>query len=171
MNEDLVAIARIARSRGLKGELVADVLTDFPGRFDGTEEVIAAFADGSRRDLKIERFWFQKDRVILKFVGIDSVEDAESLRDAEICIPESEAVELESDEFFDWELEGCEVSTMAGETVGRVTEVMRTGGTEILVIEGTGRDHLVPFAETICVEVDVDNKKIIIDPPDGLLEF
>ena len=78
--------------------------------------------DGERRDLKIENFWFQKDRIILKFAGFDSIETAETLRGAEICIPESEAVELEEDEFFDWELEGCEVETVEGEKIGRVRE-------------------------------------------------
>jgi len=121
--------------------------------------------------LKIERFWFQKGRIIFKFAGFDSIETAETLRGAEVCIPESEAVELETDEFFDWELAGCAVETVAGERIGRVKELMRTGGTEILVVEGAEKEYLIPFAETICVEVDVENKLIKIDPPEGLLEF
>jgi 16S rRNA processing protein RimM len=169
--EDLVAIARIVKPRGLRGESVADVLTDFPERFDGLERVTAVMPKGERLDLKIEDSWFQKNRIVIKFEGYDSVEAAETLRNADICIAESEAVELETDEFFDWELTGGRVETINGENVGTVREVMRTGGTEILVVAGDEKEFLIPFAETICVEVDVDKKLIKIDPPEGLLDF
>lgn len=169
--EELVAIARIARSHGLRGEVSADVLTDFPDRFDGLEDVVAVLPGDSRRELRIERFRFQNERVLLKFFGIDRIEDTDILKNAEICVHENEAVELEEDEFFDWELSGCFVETVEGQAVGLVKELMRTGGTEVLVIEGAEKEYLIPFAESICIEVDVENKKIVIDPPDGLLEF
>jgi len=171
MNSELVAVAKIVRSRGLRGELVADVLTDFPERFEDLKTVIALLPNGEQRDLKIENFWFQKGRIVFKFDGFDSIETAETLRNAEICIPESEAVELEEGEFFDWELENCEVETIEGEKIGRVKELMRTGGTEILVVEGADKEYLIPFAETICTEVDIENKLIKVDAPEGLLEF
>ncbi|MCA1623752.1 MAG: ribosome maturation factor RimM [Acidobacteria bacterium] len=171
MNEELVAIAKTAKTRGLRGELVADILTDFPERFDGLKKVFAVKSNGEISVLKIENYWFQKNRVVLKFKDFDSIEKAETLRDCEICIPESEAVELEEGEFFDWELEGCAVETVEGEKIGKVKEVLRTGGTEILVVEGAEKECLIPFAESICVEVDVENKLIKIDVPEGLLEF
>lgn len=169
--EELVAIAKLVKSRGLRGELVANVLTDFPERFDELKTVIALLPNGTRRELKIERFWFQKGRIVFKFAGFDSIEIAETLRGAEICVPESEAIELDEDEFFDWELENCEVETIEGEKIGRVKELMRTGGTEILVVEGAEKEYLIPFAETICILVDVENKLIKVDAPEGLLEF
>jgi 16S rRNA processing protein RimM len=176
--EDLVAIAKTVRTRGLRGELVAEVLTDFPERFEETKTVFAVRAGGGREELKLENHWFQKDRVILKFAGFDSIDAAESLINCEICVPESEAVELEDDEFFDWELIDCAVETLEGEKLGRVKELMRTGGTEILVVESERaaaaaeeKDYLIPFAEKICVEVDVENKLIRVDVPEGLLEF
>jgi 16S rRNA processing protein RimM len=163
--EDLVVIARIVKTRGLRGEVVADLLTDFPERFEGLEDVILRPLDGAgRRELKIEKFWFQKGRVILKFAGLDTIEEAEKLRDRDVCVPED-------DEFFDWQLEGCRVETIGGNAIGEVTEVMRTGGTEILVVAGDGKEYLVPFAETICTEVDIENKIIRVDPPEGLLDF
>ena len=171
MNLELVAIARIAKPRGLKGEVVAEVLTDFPERFEELENVTGVLSDGSRTGLKIEEHWFQKDRIILKFSGHDTIESVEELRDAEICVPESEVVELESDEYFDWQLIDCEVVTVEGEAVGSVTRVMRTGGTEVLEVKGAAKDFLIPFAGSICTEVDVEKKRIVIDPPEGLLEF
>jgi 16S rRNA processing protein RimM len=170
--EDLIAVAKIVRPRGLRGELIADVLTDFPERFEGLESVTAVVPGGERRELKIETFWFQKGRIILKFEGYDSVESAVWLREAEICIAESETVELGEGEFFDWELAGCTVETPEGERIGTVRELMRTGGTENLVVDGgEGREFLIPFAEAICTDVDTEAKVIKIDPPEGLLDF
>jgi 16S rRNA processing protein RimM len=169
--DDLVAIARVVRPRGLKGEVIADVLTDFPERFEGLENVTAVLPDGNRLELKIEDFWFQNSRLILKFVAYDSADSAESLRDSEICVAESDTVELERDEYFDWQLEGCAVKTAGGEEIGIVREIQRTGGTENLLVDDGKRDYLIPFAESICIEVDIENKLIKIDPPEGLLEF
>ena len=169
--EDLVAIARVVKSRGLRGELSAEILTDFPERFNDTKNVVAVLPNEGRRELKIEGFRFQNDRILLKFVGVDSIEAAETLRSAEICIPQNEAVALENDEYFDWELENCAVETITGEKLGIVKELMRTGGTDILVVQGESKEYLIPFAETICVEVDVAGKIIRIDAPEGLLDF
>lgn len=169
--DDLVAIARIIRPRGIRGELVAEVLTDFPKRFDGLKESTAVLPNGGRRELKIENAWFQKERIVLKFEGVDSIESADELRGSDICIPEADAVALDEGEFFDWQLEGCAVVTVEGDALGTVRELMRTGGPEILVIDGKEKEYLVPFTESICTVVDVENKKIVIDPPEGLLEF
>lgn len=169
--EELVTIAKIVRPRGLKGELVADLLTDFPERFEHLEDVTALTPDTKKLDLKIEDFWFQNGRVVLRFADFDTIEKAETLRDCEICVPESEAVDLDTDEYFDWQLEGCRVETLDGTTVGKVTGVMRNGGTEILVVKAAKSDHLIPFVAAICTEVDIENKLIRIDPPEGLLEF
>jgi 16S rRNA processing protein RimM len=168
--DELVAIARIARPRGVRGELVAEMLTDFPERFDGLKDVTAVLSNGGRRELKIENAWFQNDRIVMKFEGVDSIEAGDELRDADICVPESDAVALAEGEFFDWQLEGCTAVTVHGETLGTVKELLRTGGTEVLVIEGE-KEYLVPFAESICTEVDIENKRIVIDPPEGLLDF
>jgi len=169
--DDLVAVAKIARPKGLKGEVFADVLTDFPERFEGLKDITVVMPDSERRELKIEDLRFQKDRLVLKFDGYDSIESAELLRNAEICIFESEAVELDDDEYFDWQLEGCRVEKIDGETLGTVRELQRTGGTENLLVDGGDRDYLIPFAESICVEVDIEKKLIKVDPPEGLLDF
>jgi len=172
---ELVAVARVVKVRGLKGEVVAELLTDFPERFEGLEELVAvAPPTGGRRWLALESHWFQGDRVVLKFEGFDTPEAARELVGLELAVPESEAVELEDGEFYDWQLEGCRAETLEGVTLGTVREVMRTGGeVPVLVIrdDETRREHLVPFAESICVEVDTDAGLIRVDAPEGLLEF
>lgn len=169
--EELIAIAKLARTRGIRGEIIGDLLTDFPERFDNLETVTAVKPNGERLALKIEKFFFQKNRVVFKFEDYDSIEASENLVNCEICVPESEAVALDEDEFFDWELQDCRVETLEGEFIGIVREVMRTGGTENLVVQGEMKDYLIPFAEQICPEVDVENKLIRVDLPEGLLEF
>lgn len=171
MDPELVAIAKIVRTRGLRGEVVAEVLTDFPEYFEGRKNVTAVMPNGETRGLKIENFWFQKERIVLKFANIDSIEGAETLRDSEVCIGQAETVELAEGEYFDWQLEGCSVETVDGEVLGAVREVMRTGGTEVLIMEGAERELMIPFAEAICVDVDIEGKRIVVDPPEGLLEF
>jgi len=155
----------------LRGEIVAEVLTDFPDRFENLETVFIVPPNGETAEIEIEKFWFQKNRIVFKFAGFDSIEAAETLRGCEICVAETEAVELEADEFFDWELIDCTVETVESERIGTVREVMRTGGTEILVVAGEQKEYLIPFAETICISVDVENKRIKVDAPEGLLDF
>ena len=169
--KELVAIARIVKPRGIRGELAAEILTDFPERFDDLESVTAVMPDASRRKLTIEDHWFQSGRIVLKFEGIDSIELGETLRGAEICVDEADAVELDESEYFDWQLAECMVETVDGNSLGKVTEVMRTGGTEILVVKGEAKEYLIPFAESICVDVDIEKRLIKVDPPEGLLEF
>ena len=169
--EELVVIAKLVKTRGLRGEIVADVLTDFPERFDNLEKVFAVKPNGEKFELEIEKFWFQKNRIIFKFAGFDSIEAAETLRNCEISVAEDEAVELETDEFYDWQLQDCAVETIEGVKLGKVREVLRTGGTEILVVAGETKEYLIPFAEKICPEVDIENKLIKVDAPEGLLEF
>jgi 16S rRNA processing protein RimM len=156
----------------LKGELVADILTDFPERFDRVSELTGVSPSGERKQLKLESHWFQNDRMVLKFVGYDSIESAQPLVGYEFGLPEAERVELAKDEFYDWELEGCLVESKLGQAVGQVREVMRTGGVELLVVENEEqRETFVPMVASIVIEIDVAGKKILIDPPDGLLDL
>lgn len=169
--DGLVAVAKITKTRGLRGEVVADVLTDFPERFADLIKAIGKKADGGLIELELERYFFQKGRIVMKFAGFDTIESAETLRGIEVCVKEEEAVDLDEGEFFDWELEGCEVILPDGTKLGTVKELMRTGGTEVLVVAGGESEYLIPFAEAICTDVDIENKLIRVDPPDGLLEF
>lgn len=171
--EELVAVARAVKTRGLRGEVVAELLTDFPERFEGLDNLIAVAPDGSRTTLELEEHWFHGQRIVLKFAGFDSVEAASNLVGREFAVPETERVELEEDEFYEWELAGCRVETVEGERLGAVRGVMRTGGVEMLVVEreGGAGEYLIPMAEDICVEINVEEKFVRVDPPEGLLEF
>jgi 16S rRNA processing protein RimM len=171
-NDELVIVARAVRTRGLKGEVVAEVLTDFPERFETVKQFFADAPDGQRKQFELENYWFQNQRIVLKFSGYDDVESAKVLIGYEFGVPESERVALDDDAFYDWELEGCLVENKSGALIGKVREIFRTGGVELLVVENDQhRDHMIPMAATIVTEIDVANKKIMVDPPEGLLEL
>jgi 16S rRNA processing protein RimM len=170
--DDLIVVARIVKTRALRGEVAADLLTDFPGRFEGMETVTAIAPDDSQRSLAIEEHWFHGNRIILKFAGYDSVDSAKALVGYELAVPADERIKLPAGQFYEWELAGCRVETIAGETIGHVRNIMRTGGVEILVVANdAGKEFLIPMARNICVEIDVEKKLIRIDPPEGLLEL
>lgn len=168
---DLVLIARAVKTHGLKGEVVAELLTDFPERFEDLDEVVLVSPGGEQKTGSIEDFWFQKDRVVLKLGGYDDVDTAKELIGYEFAVPESDRVELEEDEFYDWELEGCTVK-VGDESIGQVRSVLRTGGAEILVVgDESGKELLVPLAAAIVVKIDPAAKTIVVDPPEGLLDL
>jgi len=170
-SSELVTIARAVKPRGLKGEIVAELLTDFPDRFEDLEVLILVSPRGERSTKRLEEFWFQNDRVILKLADYDDVETAKELVGFEFAVPESERVPLPADHFYDWELEGCTVRA-GSESIGTVKSVMKTGGTEILVVANeSGHERLIPLVDSIVVEVDTAGKMIVIDPPEGLLDL
>jgi 16S rRNA processing protein RimM len=170
-DEELIAVARVVKVRGVRGEVAAHLLTDFPERFDGLAELIAIDAAGARQPLALEKSWLHGGRVILKFEGYDSPEAAQALVGRELAVPESDAVELGEDEFYDWQLIDCRVETIDKREVGRVAEVLHAGAAPVLVVREGERENLIPLAASICVEIDAGAKLIRVDPPEGLLEL
>src|SRR2546423_10625770 len=174
MNEpdDLIVVAHTVKVRGVRGEGVAELLTDFPDRFENLESLTGISAEGSQRSLQIEEHWFHGNRLVLKFAGFDSIDEAKELVGYDLAIPAEDRIELPRDSFYEWELIGSRVETIGGQHVGEVKGSMRTGGVELLsVVDESGRDRLIPMAADIVVEIDKDQKVIRIDPPEGLLEL
>lgn len=170
--EEDVVIARIVKARGIRGEVACVLETDFPDRFSSLERVTVWLPDDTRLSLVIEDHWFHNDRVILKFAGYDTMTAAQGLAGGRLVITESDAEPLAEGQFFERQVIGSDVVTSDGLKLGQVTRVMRTGGTDLLVLEsGDGRERLIPFADEICTDVDVSAKRITIDPPEGLLEL
>src|SRR3954471_9560714 len=153
--EDVIVVAHIVKVRGLRGEVVADLLTDFPDRFEQLSSLIATSPDGAHRSLQIEEQWLHGNRLVLKFAGFDGIEEAKQLIGSELAIPAAERIELPEDSYYEWELIGCRVERLDGQFVGEVKGVMRTGGVEMLsLLGGGGRDRLVPMAADIVIEID-----------------
>ena len=169
--DDLVVIARAVRTHGLKGEIVAELLTDFPERFEDVDELILVSPAGERKLAQLEHHWFQKDRVVLKLADYDDVDRAKELVGCDFAVPEADRVALEEDEFYDWELEGCTVK-VDDKSIGEVRSVMRTGGPAVLVVaDDSGSERLVPLVAEIVVSIDKAARVILVDPPAGLLDL
>jgi len=171
-SDDLITVAHIVKVRGLRGEVVADLLTDFPDRFENLKSLTGISAEGSQRSLQIEEHWFHGNRLVLKFAGFDSIDEAKELVGYDLAILTAERIELPSDSYYEWELIGSRVEVIGGPNVGEVKGIMRTGGVEMLsVVDESGRDRLIPMTADIVLEIDKEKKLIRIDPPEGLLEL
>jgi 16S rRNA processing protein RimM len=169
--DELISIARIARPQGIRGEVIADVLTDFPERFEKLRSAWVITPTDQVEQLNIERARLHKGRVLLKITGFDNMDQAEALRGFRIAITENELAPLPPDAYYDFDLKGCEVSTVSGECIGSVEAVEKHGAAPLLKVRGKSQEHLIPLVLSICVEIDVAHKRIVIAPPEGLLEL
>ena len=106
----------------------------------------------------------------LKLEGVDSLAQADRLAGMDIRLPEESLKERGQGEFFLFELVGCAVSDSQGRAVGRVRDVLSAGSGNLLVVDRGGKEVLIPFHESICIEVDAPGRRITVDPPDGLLD-
>ena len=176
-DDEWVSVARLTRPRGRRGELAAICLTSHPERFEQLGEVVLVGAAGFPDDPRcfvVEQVWEHGARMIFKFQGVNSISDAELLRGAELRIPVRERTQLPPGEYYHSDLTGCEVvDRVSGELLGCVTGWLDQGGAGLLRVETSehGRELLVPFARAICVDVDVDRKRIAVDLPEGLKEL
>jgi len=118
--------------------------------------------------MEVENTWTHGDHLIFKFKGVDSISDAEKLAGAEVAIPFEQRAALAEDEVYESDLIGCEVFDTTGRSLGVVTDFEETGGTPLLRVGG---DLLIPFAKSICINIDLDRKQITVNPPDGLLDL
>lgn len=167
---ELVTIARIIRPQGIKGEVIATIETDFPERFEDLSSVFLVFPDNQIKEIELIDFWFHKDRIVFAFESIDSRNKAELLRNVTVKIPVSEMVDLPEDHYYEFDLIGCQVITNNGQVLGQVERLLQTGAAPLLVINGE-KEYLIPLAEDICTEINTEEKKIIVNPPEGLLDL
>ncbi|HUE25067.1 MAG TPA: ribosome maturation factor RimM [Bryobacteraceae bacterium] len=164
MGNDWVTVAVLGRARGIRGELTAFALSK-PERYASLREVFL-FPEGSRRE--VESAWFHDNRLILKFRGVDSMSDAEELSGCEVRVPLGERIRLEPGEYFESDLIGCEVIERDGASLGRVTALQDGGSSGLLEVEG---GLLIPFVRTICVAIEPEARRIVVELPAGLKEL
>ena len=168
---DLISVARVVRPQGHRGEVIADLLTDFPERFAGLDRAYVKRADGRLLVLDLQSSRTHKGRVALKFAGCDSINDAEELRNARVMVPRDQLVGLPEDTYYDFDLIGCEAVSTEGQPLGRVEEVRNYGAAPLLLVRDGKRELLIPLVLSICVEIDTERKRIVVNPPEGLLDL
>jgi 16S rRNA processing protein RimM len=170
-------VARVLRPQGRRGEVLAELHTDFPERFAQRRQLWGMTADGSRRELQLEEHWFHKGAVVLKFAGVDSINDAETLKGWELQVPEEQRTKLEDGATYVSDIVGSDVWMNEGQRfLGRVSEVQfGAGEAPLLVVKlpvcAVQNEVLVPFAEEYVKKFDVAGKRIDMELPEGLLEL
>jgi 16S rRNA processing protein RimM len=175
-NEELwVLVAHLVRPQGRDGELIADILTDFPERFAERRHLFLLSEEGKSRPVELEGHWLHKGRVVLKFAGIDSISDADTLRGFDVAIPRDQRALLEDDSVYIDDLIGCHIIDIgpanAGD-VGTITSVDReTTSTALLIVRAAGNkeDILIPFAKAYLRKISLEQKRIEMSLPEGLL--
>ncbi len=169
--DDMAVVGRITRPHGLRGQVMVNPATDFAeDRFKPGEVVWTRTARGDEQ-LTIGTARVQGARPVLRFEGVSSIDQAEGLVGLELRVPEGTLQPLGQGMYYLHQLTGCVVTTTGGAQVGTVAKVDSGIGSSRLVIEGERGEILIPLAAEICIEIDVDAKRIVIEPPDGLLDL
>ncbi len=163
--EDLVAIGRVLRPHGLRGELRLQVLTDFPERFEDTDEVWLVPPHGPARNLAVEGVRYHTKVLLLKLAGVDDPETAARYRGWLVSVPEDQLVELEPGEFWHFQLEGLEVRDEAGNVLGQLTEVLPTPGHDLYTVRGGDSELLIPAVAEYVRSVNLETGVMVVRPP------
>jgi len=172
-----VVLAELHRPWGIRGEIVARSLTDVPGRLKALKAAWVHFADGSDREVTLEEAWEHKGDWVFKFAGVDSANDAERFRGADLWVPRSQRAPLPDGEFYESDLIGCQVlDSESGQLIGTVTAWHHYGGPPLMEVKRAdeakaGREILVPFVPAICRKVDLEARAIDVALPEGLLDL
>jgi 16S rRNA processing protein RimM len=189
-----VTVARILRARGNKGEVAAELLSDFPERLPEIKEMFLRAESGARRAVVLREFWVDRNhpgKAVFHFEGIDSINDAEKLRGLEVEIPFERRAPVPSGSFFLTDLIGCSVFELvataspassspcslsqAPALLGKVRDVYFPGegqpGTPLLAVDTSRGEVLVPLAEDICTMIEITARRIEVKLPEGLRDL
>jgi 16S rRNA processing protein RimM len=189
-----VTVARILRARGNKGEVAAELLTDFPERLPEIKEMSLRAESGARHGVVLREFWVDRNhsgKGVFHFEGVDSINEAEKLRGMEVQIPFEQRAEAPAGSFFVTDLIGCSVFELAASAspvssspcslaeapalLGKVRDVYFPGegqpGTPLLAVDTWRGELLVPLAEDICTTIEIAARRIEVRLPEGLRDL
>jgi 16S rRNA processing protein RimM len=189
-----VWLARIRRAQGRKGEVFAEILTDFPEKFGQRRRLWLLKTEGAGapgpshlgtretkpidldpRPVQLTNHWLHKGGIVLHFAGVDSISAAEALAGLVVAIPFTERAPLGDDEVYIADLIGCALVDVAGEEplpVGEIVDVDRTAGpVPLLVVRGAAGEILVPFARSYLRTLDLAGKRVEMALPEGLADL
>lgn len=165
MDEPTVAVGRVSRAHGVQGEVAVLVLSEVEGRF--APGATLWLEDG--RTLTVESSKPHRGGLLVRFREVRDREQAEGLQRALLVVPESSSPSLPEGSWWDHQIEGCAVETDRGRPLGTVREVIHTAANDVWsVVDGGGRETLVPVLIDVLVSVDVDAKRIVVREIAGL---
>ncbi len=181
LTESWVWLAHLKRPQGRKGEVFADILTDFPEKFAERKrlwllpEKAAAGRSTSPREIELANHWLHKGGIVLHFAGIDSISAAETLAGLIVAIPRTERAALDEDEVYIGDLIGCTLLDVGPATplaIGEIEGVDRTAGpVALLVVRGAAGEILIPFAKSFLRKIDLEARRVEMALPEGLTDL
>jgi 16S rRNA processing protein RimM len=167
----MAGVGRIARAHGIRGQVIVDLDTDFPDdRFRPGAELFIN-RGGVVHAMTLTTVRFHRERPVIGLAGVETMNDAEALAGHELRVPLDRLAALPSGTFYRHDLIGCRVETTAGRSVGVVDDVEGTMARSRLVVAAAGGEVLIPLVSEICTTIDVVNKKIVVEAPEGLLDL
>ncbi|MGE3177520.1 MAG: ribosome maturation factor RimM [Vicinamibacterales bacterium] len=169
--DEMAVVGHVARPHGLKGDVVVNPETDFPEQRFAPGAELFVQQGGQVQSLTVARARMQQGRPVIGLDGVHDVDGAQALAGVEFRVPTDRLTALPAGTFYRHALVGCTVVTVDGAPVGTVREVEGTTGGSRLVLEAAGGEILVPLADEICVRIAPDERRIVIQPPEGLLDL
>ncbi len=164
-----VAIGRILRPHGVRGEVVVEVMTDFPSRFDSLQ--LAYLGDAAHAEpCGVVNSRRHGDRVILSFEGYSDRTSAEALRELLVQIPVEEVRPLPEGEYYPYQLVGLDVVTLDGEDLGRISDVLFASANDVYVVNGPRGEILLPAISQVIRQVDLSAGRVVVELIPGLAE-
>ncbi|MFD2044080.1 ribosome maturation factor RimM [Ornithinibacillus salinisoli] len=171
MTENMFNIGKIVNTHGIRGDVKVLRISDFDERFQVGETVYVALENKDIRPLVIDGHRIHKGFDLLHFEKHDNINDVEHFKGSYLKISEDQLTDLEENEFYYHEIIGCEVLTTTQEELGFVKEILSPGANDVWVIKPKkGKEILIPYIEDVVKEIDVEAKRIVIDPMEGLLD-
>jgi 16S rRNA processing protein RimM len=168
VSSDLLLVGRVARPHGIRGQVIVNPETDFMEDRFRTGQVLLVGPAERTREYEISDVRFHQGRPILALAGVETIEDAVALAGSDLWLPESQLAPLPEGTFYRHDLIGCEVHDAKGTRLGSVTGVEGTLDRSYLVVD----EHLmIPLVGEIVTSVDIAARRVMIDPPEGLIEL
>ncbi|OKY74456.1 MAG: 16S rRNA processing protein RimM [Desulfobulbaceae bacterium DB1] len=170
--DPLVLVGEIVKPHGIKGEVKVFCYSGQPGNFSSCKRILLETDDSAEKtSYGLGKIRSQGQFAVMALTGISSRDGAEALTGCKVWVTRDELPDLEDDEFYWQDLQGMEVITLQGQSLGRVANLLATGAHDILVIADRGKEYMIPAVDPFLVEIDHERHRIVVDAPDGLLEI
>ena len=165
-------VGKIVNTHSLKGEVKVISSTDFEEeRFKKGSKLLITRGNQLIREVVVQSYRNHKNFLLVKFEGIDSVEEAEKLKNLQIKIDSDEVGELEENEFYFHQIIGCEVFDENDKNLGEIIDILTPGANDVWVIKGeNGKEILIPYIEDVVKKIDITSKKVNIEVMEGLID-
>lgn len=171
METNMYDIGKIVNTHGVQGEVRVIRITDFEERFNPGSTVYLIRKNEEPLALEITSHRTHKDFDLLKFEGLNNINDVLHFKEALLKIKEEQLTELPEGEFYHHEIVDCEIVTVEGEKLGTITEILVPGANDVFVVkQSAGKELLIPFIKDVVKEINIEEKRVVIKVMEGLLD-